>query len=315
METRFTYEVMGTVWKIAIYQHVEDTAKALLEKDLGDRLNNFDRLYSRFKSDSLITLISEKTGEVEVPIDLVKVLRIYKEFYKISGRKFTPCIGGLLEDVGYDKEYSLKEEDSFRVVPHFDNVTIIDDTHINLQEKVLLDIGAIGKGRFVDVLSQHLRLLGYAHFLVDGSGDVFYETAGETLRMGLEDPRDTSKVIGVVDMGRGSMCASATNRRSWGSRSHYIDPSDTSSPKEIIATWVIADNAAYADALTSLFFFVAPEEVVRQFPELSFSYCIMNHEGKIKKSQDFVATFSNEFCLHFCLCLHACNRIHEAFRC
>lgn len=291
METKFTYEVMGTVWKITVYQHIEDATKALLEKDFGDRLNGFDKLYSRFKVTSLVTLISEKIGEVEVPTDLVNVLSIYKEFYEVSGRKFTPCIGGLLEDVGYDKEYSLKEKDSFRAVPHFDNVTIIDDTHIRLQEKVLLDIGAVGKGYFVDVISQHLRSLGYLHFLVDGSGDVFYETTGEILRMGLEDPRDTTKVIGVIDMKRGSMCASATNRRSWGNRTHYIDPSDTSSPREIVATWVIADSAAYADALTSLFFFVAPEEVVRAFPQLSFSYCIMNHEGKIKKSQDFAATF------------------------
>lgn len=291
METRFTYEVMGTVWKISIYQHIDETAKAFLERDVREKLENFDRLYSRFKSDSLIALLSQKTGEVEVPTDLVNILRIYKKFYEVSGRKFTPCIGGLLEDVGYDKEYSLKEKESFRAVPHFDNVTIIDDAHIGLQEKVLLDIGAVGKGYFVDVLSQHLRSLGYTHFLVDGSGDVFYETKGATLQMGLEDPRDTTKVIGVVDMKRGSMCASATNRRSWGNHSHYLDPSDASSPREIIATWVIADNAAYADALTSLFFFVAPEEVMREFPGLSFSYCIMNHEGKIKKSQDFLATF------------------------
>lgn len=291
METRFSYEVMGTLWKVVIYQEVSDEIKIALEKDLKERLENFDRLYSRFKPDSLVSLISQRTGVIEVPPDLVKILRIYKQFYEVSGRKFTPCIGSLLEDVGYDREYSLREKDIFRSVPDFNSVTIIDDTHINLEEKVLLDIGAIGKGYFVEELSSYLRRLGYFHFLVDGSGDVFYETKSETLRMGLEDPRDTTKAIGVVDMKRGSMCASATNRRSWGGRSHYLNPSDASSPREIIATWVIADNAAYADALSSLFFFIAPEDISNTFPELSFSYCIMNHEGKIKKSQDFLATF------------------------
>lgn len=291
METSFSYEVMGTLWKIVMYEKLDESVEVFLEKDLREKLENFDRLYSRFKDDSLISLISQKTGEVEVPADLVNILRIYKEFYEVSRRKFTPCIGSLLEDTGYDKEYSLKEKDTFRAVPSLDSVLIVDDTHITLQEKVLLDIGAIGKGYFVEILSQYLRSLGYTHFLVDGSGDVFYETKGETLRMGLEDPRDTTKVIGIVDMKRGSMCASATNRRSWGDRSHYVDPSTALSPREIIATWVIADNAAYADALSSLLFFIAPEEVERGFPELSFSYCIMNHEGKIKKSQDFAATF------------------------
>ncbi len=291
METVFTYEVMGTVWRVVIYKEVSNDTKVVLEKELKERLENFDTLYSRFKPDSLVSSISQITGVVEATSDLVKILHIYKQFYEISGRKFTPCIGGLLEDVGYDREYSLKEKDILRGVPDFNTVTIVDDTHIAFGEKILLDIGAVGKGYCVEMVAEYLRSLGHTRFLVDGSGDVFYETQEETLQMGLEDPRDTTKVIGVVAMKKGAMCASATNRRAWGARSHYLDPHNATSPREIVATWVIAKNAAYADALSSLLFFVSPEEVKSTMSTQSFSYCIMNHEGRIKKSQDFLATF------------------------
>ena len=92
-------------------------------------------------------------------------------------------------------------------------------------------------------------------------------------------------------MSHGAMCSSATNRRRWGKYSHYIDPTSKSSPEDIIATWVIADSAAYADLLSSLLFFVSPEEIMETLDGVSFSFCIMNQENKIKKSQDFSATF------------------------
>lgn len=282
---------MGTVWKISLYETIQDNVALGLEDACGKLLDGFDRLYSRFKDDSLVSHIAKTPGMYEVPKDFTAILSIYKKVYKLSHKKFTPCIGGLLEDVGYDKEYSLQKKDTFREVPDFDNVVIIDDTHIKTQQKVLLDVGAVGKGYCVDLVTQYLREIGYKHFLVDGSGDVFYEGETSSIRVGLEHPGDTTKVIGVIDMKRGAMCSSATNRRAWGNYTHYIDPESKSSPTDIVATWVIAETAAYADALSSLLFFVSPEKIADDLPDVSFSFCIMNHENKIKKSQDFSATF------------------------
>jgi FAD:protein FMN transferase len=288
METVFTYEVMGTVWKVTLYEAISEDVAIRLEKNISEKLRVFDGLYSRFKDTSLITELSKKTGLFEVPDDLVKILRIYKRFYHVSEKKFTPCIGNLLEDVGYDDNYSLREKDTKRNVPDFDTtVVVIDDTHIELHESVLLDIGAIGKGYFVDVLTEYLRECGYTEFLVDGSGDVYFESKGDSIKVGLEHPGDTSQIVGMVEMRKGAMCSSAASRRSWGKYSHYIDPESKESPTVIIATWVMSESTALSDALSSLLFFVAPEVIV----DVSFSYCIMNHENKIKKSPDFLATF------------------------
>jgi FAD:protein FMN transferase len=291
METMFMYEVMGTVWKVIIYKEINDDAKTSLENELKERLASFDSLYSRFREDSLVSRIAQNQGIYEVPHDLTNILSIYKEVYELSHKKFTPCIGTLLEDVGYDKEYTLRQKETLRDVVDFGRVRILDDTHIEVQEKILLDIGAIGKGYCVDLITRYIKSLGYIHFLVDGSGDIFYEGVTSPIRVGLEHPGDTSKVIGVIEMNRGAMCSSAINRRVWGKYSHYVDPDNKTSPDTIIATWVIADTAAYADAISSLLFFVSPEEVKKGLPHVSFSFCIMNHEHKIKKSSDFAATF------------------------
>lgn len=279
---------MGTLWKVTILEDLSLETKETLGHEIEKRLTDFDNLYSRFKKTSLVYELSQKKGTVEAPHDLVAMLRIYQQLYLVSDRKFTPCIGSLMEDIGYDSEYSLLPKKEKRNIPDFEKaIRIIDDTHIELYEPVLLDVGAVGKGYCVDLISSYLRNLGYTEFIVDGSGDILYESRTGTIKAGLEHPYDSTQVIGVAEMKRGAMCSSATNRRSWGEYSHYIDPLTGESPQMIAATWVLADTAAYADAVSSVLFFVAPERL----NDFAFEYCIMNHESKIKKSQGFPAIF------------------------
>jgi thiamine biosynthesis lipoprotein len=57
-------------------------------------------------------------------------------------------------------------------------------------------------------------------------------------------------VIGVVDLVNRALCASAVNRRTWGEGLHHVIDGRTRKPTtEVVATWVIADDAATADGL------------------------------------------------------------------
>ena len=288
MEKSFSFESLGTQWRVTIFDDIHEETYRSIQDEVIRMCSEFDATYSRFKEDSLVTKLSHTKGTHTVPRDLVEMLRLYKKFFTITEKRFTPCIGHLLEDVGYDSVYSLIPKETMRPVYDFDTaVEIVDDETINLTKEVLLDLGALGKGYCVDVVTEYLYSVGIKRFLVDGSGDIFYEGNGMPITVGLEHPGDATQVIGSIEMMKGAMCSSATNRRSWGKYSHYIDPTSATSPEEIIATWVIADTASMADALSSVLFFVAPESV----PDTEFSYCILNRDYKIKKSPDFSATF------------------------
>lgn len=274
---------MGTNWKITIWDKISEKDFEYIIYNIKKKAEEFDSLYSRFKKDSLITKLSDTTGIFQVPEDLVKILKIYKSFYELSEKKFTPCIGNTLSDLGYDEVYSLKEKESIREVPDFEkSIEILDDTHIKINEKVLLDIGAVGKGYFVDKIRDYLDEKKIKCFLVDGSGDVYYK-GNKEITSGLEHPKDFTKVIGITTLKNISMCASATNRRSWGKHNHYIDPSNFNSPTKIIATWVKAKDTAISDGISSLLFFVPPEKV----NNYEFEYLILNKDMMIKKSDGF----------------------------
>lgn len=285
----FAYESMGTHWSISVWGSLSDAALADLEHEIIARSSAFSALYSRFHHSSLIWKLAEMRGTVAVPHDLVRMLRLYASLHDLSGGKCNPFVGFALSDLGYDEYYSLKPKDVIRPVPPFhEAMRIVDDEHVELLQPVLIDLGAVGKGYFVDQLAEYLTEKGIRRFLVDGSGDVYYRGDGHPIRAGLEHPGDASKVIGVLEFSEASLCGSAGNRRRWGQYHHTIDPHSLRSPQDIIATWVKCDTAAVADGLATCLFFCDPAAFAGEF---SFEYCVLNREMRKKNSTGFTAEF------------------------
>lgn len=280
------WESMGTHFKVTIWDTVSESVIINLKDELMSQSRLFDQTYSRFIPDSLVLKLSRSLGKQRVPTEFVQMLQLYRQLYEPSGKRLNPCIGFTLSDLGYDADYTLLPHATVRKTPDFfEAVSIVDEETIELHEPVLLDIGALGKGYFVDLMVQHLQSAGMEHFLVDGSGDVFYQ--GKTpLRVGLEDPADATRAIGLVEIQNEACCASATNRRAWGHVNHILDPCTGDSATEILASWVRAPRAAVADALATTFFLAAPEP----FTDIgAFEFLLMNQQRKIKQSAGFSA--------------------------
>lgn len=296
---KISYESMGTSWEISIWNEISDEELAVLNKEIFEMSDTFDKTYSRFIRSSLVWKIAESAGVYEVSEDFINMLKMYMDLYEPSGKKLNPLVGFTISDLGYDDVYSLKEKSDIRPTPDlFDTVEILDGLEghlsrfkIKTNQTVLFDFGALGKGYFVDKISDYLKNKGLKRFLVSGSGDIYYSGGiGDEekipITVGLEHPNDSTQVIGTTEMTEGSMCASGINRRKWGESHHVIDPSTSSSTsieKGILAVWVITRSATLADALASCLFFVPPEKLFEK--GLVFEYVIMNTDNLIKKSE------------------------------
>ncbi|HVT00678.1 MAG TPA: FAD:protein FMN transferase [Patescibacteria group bacterium] len=280
----FTYPSMGTSWEITIWDSLNEAKLLEIKKEIISKSNIFDKTYSRFKKNSFVNKISDTKGMIETPIDFVPMLKLYFDLYDLSNKKITPLIGQTLVDMGYDADYSLIPKDKISSVPDLkETVSIIDNEHIKVRKPSLFDFGALGKGYFVDIIQNILTSHKIKKFLVNGSGDIYYK-GEDILRAGLEHPFDPTKVIGVVDMKTGSMCASASNRRRWGNFHHIIDPTTLIPAVEVVAVWVVSKSAALSDALATCLFFAPPENFEDQF---EFKYVILNKEMRVKKSKGF----------------------------
>jgi thiamine biosynthesis lipoprotein len=153
-----------------------------------------------------------------------------------------------------------------------------------MKKPLILDFGAAGKGYLIDIVGQILTDAAFPSFSINAGGDILISNSDE--RIGLENPLDTTQAIGVVSLHSGSICGSSGNRRTWGNFHHIMDPTTLASPENILATWVTAQTAMYADGLATCLFLSEPELLTHHF---SFEYVILYQDFSIKKSSNFPA--------------------------
>lgn len=275
-----TFEAIGTSWSIELLQEVSFDARLQLEKKIHDRIEMFDQAYSRFRSDSLVTQMAREAGEYQLPVDGEMLIKLYQDLYRLTDGAFTPLIGQVLVDAGYDAEYSLKPTGKIASPPAWDHVIDWRGSTLVLKAPALLDFGAAGKGYLVDLIAQLIEAEGVCAFTINAGGDIVCRGA-EPVRVALEDPNDTTQAIGVAAISNQSICGSAGNRRAWGPYHHTIHPQTLTSPRHILATWVIAESGLLADALATCLLFVTPEVLQKVY---TFDYVILYADGRAERS-------------------------------
>jgi thiamine biosynthesis lipoprotein len=271
-----SFEAIGTGWQLDTVEPIEPALAAAV----ADRIEDFDKTWSRFRVDSLISRISTAPGVWEFPPDAPALFDTYRKLYAATDGAMSPLVGQTLDNLGYDRTYSLRASGNTIAAPAWDDAFAWDGHTLTTVLPVSIDVGAAGKGYLVDIVSDLLAAAGHEDFVVDGSGDI--RRVGPTpIRVALEHPLDTTRAIGVVNVDA-AICSSATNRRTWGDGLHHVIDATTGLPtRNVIATWAIAATALEADGLATALFFVDAELLAAQF---SFSYVRMFANGTVEFS-------------------------------
>ncbi|MFB2579772.1 FAD:protein FMN transferase [Herbiconiux sp. P15] len=286
----FAFDAIGTSWQIETPAPLGETERAAVLS----RIEEFDRVYSRFRLDSLVTAIAEApgAGRYEFPADSEVLFDLYDRLALSTGGAVDPLVGRDLERLGYDRDYSLRANPARAdASPRASWGTDVsrEGRMLRTTAPVVIDVGAAGKGYLVDLVAEVLREHGRTEFVVDASGDLV-QAGPEPVRIGLEHPLDPSKAIGVARLHNASLCASASNRRVWGDGLHHIVDARTGNPaREVIATWVIVNgtapaSTALADGLATALFFTGAHRLAETF---HFSYVRMYADGRAEISRDF----------------------------
>ena len=248
-----TFEALGTAWSIETAEPLSSSFK----NRITQCINAFSARYSRFDPSSFVSVAARYGGTYRAPRGMSDLLWHYDKLYALSSGAINPLVGTSLEALGYDASYSFVAKEPISA-PSYEHALHLKGRTVSIARGALLDVGAIGKGYLVDAVAQLVKA-HHATYVIDGSGDMRVHTATtEPEIIGLEDPRDPSRVIGAVRLHDGALCASAPNRRAWQENLHHIIDARTGRPLEtdIIATWAIASTTTVADALTTALFFV-----------------------------------------------------------
>ncbi|MGB4762486.1 MAG: FAD:protein FMN transferase [Candidatus Saccharimonas sp.] len=271
---KYTFSCIGTDWSIETETPLTKDERSTISK----LIDTFEQVYSRFREDSLISVAGRSAGDYEFPVSFVELYQLYLALEHVTDGAVNPLVGRSLEQLGYDARYSLHPTGTY-LPPPLSTSTQLTGTTLHTTQPLLIDIGAIGKGYLVDQVAT-LIAPNHTEYVVDASGDVAIRRhQPETI--GLEDPRDPSRIIGVVHLTDLSLCASATNRRAWGDDLHHIIDARSGQPTDspIIATWAVASTTVLADTLATALFFVSPDKLYSSFG--NFYYATMNRDGSV----------------------------------
>lgn len=247
------FEAIGTVWEIGTPRPLPAGERDAVREAIDD----FDHTWSRFRDDSLVTALAAEPQEVPAPPDAGVMLDLYRALSDATDGAVQPLVGDSLSARGYDARYSLQDRGARPAVQDWAEQLAWDDGALALHAPALIDVGAIGKGRLVDVVHDLLGSLGHAERLVDAGGDL--RLSGAPIRVGLEHPFDPTTAIGLAVVADAALCGSAVNRRAWpgqhGGLHHVLDARTGEPVRTVAATWALAPEAMLADAVATALFF------------------------------------------------------------
>ena len=281
----FNFPAIGTDWQIDIFQEISKENESALLSTILKRIDIFDKTYSRFRADSLITQISLSEGEFVFPEDSREIFSLYYDLYLLTDGLFTPFVGQVLVDAGYDAKYSLVQNKKLEIPPLWDQVIRYNNLVLDVKKPIILDFGAGGKGYLVDIVAGVIEKFGIEKYCIDAGGDILHK-GPNPIKVGLEHPLNFDEAVGIYELSNGSLCGSAHNRRSWGEFSHIINPATLTSPREILSVWVFAKTAIIADSVATCLFFCSPRKILKKY---SFEYLILKEDLSIEKSSGFNA--------------------------
>ncbi|SDP03362.1 thiamine biosynthesis lipoprotein [Microbacterium sp. ru370.1] len=279
-DSTWAFDAIGTSWAIDAAAPVSpiarDAVSAVIER--------FDRDWSRFRDDSLVSALADgRTASVALPEDADAMLSLYDELDRATAGAVNPLVGDALARLGYDARLTLAPQGGPVAAPDWRRDLSWSDGMLRLARPATIDVGALGKGRLVDLVIDALASHVGGDLIVDASGDL--AARGAPVQVGLEHPYDASRVIGVVTVQDEALCASAINRRAWGDGLHHVLDARTGVPvRAYAATWALADTAMRADALATALFFDGGPELAASWDA---QWVRMRTDGRVEWSPGF----------------------------
>lgn len=234
---QFVKNLMGT--RVSLTLQGDDPALlSLAAANAFAEMTRLADMMSRYRPTSVVSAVNLMAGlqPVAVPPEMMQVLLMARQLAHSSGGNFDTTVGSLHNwnfDPAQPTIASAQQIASQLDLVDQQNGLIIDEqqgTAYLKRRGMRLDLGGIAKLPILQAGLAQIKNAGVAHAMINGGGDVLVmgELNGRPWRVGLRDPRQPDKLLGVVALTHGIVAASGDYERyvmHRGQRLHHIlDP-------------------------------------------------------------------------------------------
>ena len=267
---RFSHQAMATTFEV-IVQYEDASYAQQAARAAFDEVDRLERDLSRFLENSDVARINNLPAYQALPLslDTFECLKISAEMYEQTRGAFDVTVGFLV-DCWRDKDKNPRtpspEELAFAREHTGVHLLLLDEaTHAValIRSPVLVDLGGVGKGYAVDRMAEMLREWSIDRALLHGGFssvlalDAPHGTDGWPVT--LSHPDNRQRTLARLNLKHVSVSGSGLEKGG-----HIIDPRRGEPVRGMLATWSIAPDAARADALSTAFMIMTPDEV-RQY--------------------------------------------------
>lgn len=294
---------MDTVMSITAYGDGCEKAVNMAEREI----NRLDRLLSIEKSSSEVLLLN-KEKQLELSNDTLKLVSRAREASIITEGAFDITTEPLTRAWGFyselDNRVPSKQEiqDALRSVG-FQHINISGNT-VALDESTSIDLGGIAKGYASAKAADILKKNGVTSALISLGGNVRTvgkKPDGSFWTVGIADPDDSSKQIGMVSVSDSAVVTSGGYQRFFEEKGHiyhHIINPKTGYPADsgLKSVTVISSDDTLADALSTALFVMGLDkssELYSKNPEL-FSAVLVTEDNNIYITENLKNSFSSE---------------------
>lgn len=226
--------MMGTRVDLTLQDNDRAALTAAAEMAFAEMARLADMM-TRYSATSALSAINLMAGlkPVSVPPELLHVLSMACQVAQASGGAFDATVGSL-RDWDFSPEHpsipspqQIKAQ--LRLVDQKAGLVLNEHagTAYLTQRGMQLDLGGIAKLPILQAGLRQLQSRGVTNAMINGGGDVLVmgQLNGHPWRVGLRDPRQPSKLLGVVALSQGFVAASGDYERFFmyqGQRFHHI---------------------------------------------------------------------------------------------
>jgi thiamine biosynthesis lipoprotein len=279
----FSFESMGTGWQVSV--DVDAVPPSIID-EIHQKSEAFNQKYSRFIDGSEANAFREAPkGTYHISPMLAEILQACKKLELLTDGKFNASIATLFESIGYDAQYNFQKAPE--KVSWQPPTWSIEKDEITISGPIVFDIGGIGKGYWIDQISQILKKHHLNDHLVEGGGDMFatQKKDGTPWRVALEWPGKPDTALGIVELKNQGLAVSDVFKRKWKNWHHLMDAKTNTPVDQIIGCAAIAPSAFLADQMTSIISFAPPEKYDTFAQEINAQYLYMTKEEKVFVSE------------------------------
>ena len=314
--TEYTFDYFDTVTTITGYEKSKEDFDENLKliKSLFSEYNNLYTIYkNNTKSNNLYAINSLEGSRKDIKTDkkIIDLLKFSREMYSLTNGNTNIAFGSVLSIWHTYRTTGMNNPDLAELPPknqlenaskHTDieNLVIneVESTVSLLDDKLLLDVGAIAKGYAVEMVAAELEKRNVSGYILNVGGNVKCigsKPDGSKFTVGIENLTDDSEdnpylaQLSIADM---SVVTSGSYQRFYTINGinyhHIIDPETLMPASNFKSVSVICKNSGVGDALSTALFIMDFDEGERLINSLKDTEAIwLFNDDTVKKSSGF----------------------------